>query len=745
MRISKQFRGHTQTLIALAVLATFGPARAQDIGELTAPGNSISAGIGASTGNEKDRARFGMFNGLRDNKVNGLLGFSYLDRDSDTGKWFTLEGRNLGLDNREMSFSYRKLGDLKLWGDYSELTRHDPRTINTALQGAGTTNPTVVLLPTPGTGSELNLELKRKSISLNAEKWFGGEVQMEVNFKNEDKTGARFWGRGFTCPSAAAPSPTCTAIALPAAPANTPNAWALLMLPEPVNSTIRQLDMKLNFSGAKLRLSGGYYGSYYVNNNGNLTATIPGILNNPLGAPTALNAGLQGILGLPMALWPDNQSHQLFLGGNYSLTPKTKLNFKYSWSHATQNEGFLSMGLANAPAGVASLNGKMDTTRVQAGFTSHPLDKLHLHGDVKYEKKDNGTPIVLYNIEGVSTFTNGTPSPQKYDAKLEGTFRLPKDFSATAGIFYDNDDHGTWTPTDAAGGVSGIRQKLEEKGYRLELRKAMSDTFTGWLSYNSARRSGISSWLRPNTVANAGTIQGVTPVTDSVIYGRTAIFPFIFENRTRDKIKAMANWSPTDRIGLTFFVEDGKDSYSGPTEHGLRDTGMRMYSADATFKLSDDWNLSAYVSRGEQTVNAGHSTGYDATLRDTNDSLGLALTGKPSQRTQVGADLMYLNDVLKYQQVQDPGASAANTAFLAQQGGLPDVTYRLLRLKLFGQYAVDKTSYVRLDFIHQRTQFNEWTYNFNGVPFVYSDGTTLNASQDQRVSFLGVSYVIRFK
>jgi Putative outer membrane beta-barrel porin, MtrB/PioB len=76
---------------------------------------------------------------------------------------------------------------------------------------------------------------------------------------------------------------------------------------------------------------------------------------------------------------------------------------------------------------------------------------------------------------------------------------------------------------------------------------------------------------------------------------------------------------------------------------------------------------------------------------------------------------------------------------------LPDVTYKLVRLKLFGEYALDKTSYLRLDLIYQRTYFNEWTYNFNGVPFTYSDNTTLNSVQNQRVTFLGVSYVYRFK
>jgi hypothetical protein len=59
-----------------------------------------------------------------------------------------------------------------------------------------------------------------------------------------------------------------------------------------------------------------------------------------------------------------------------------------------------------------------------------------------------------------------------------------------------------------------------------------------------------------------------------------------------------------------------------------------------------------------KTVHAGHSTGYDAALRDTNDSFGFGVQGKPSERLRLGADLVYLNDKLKYDQDYDPLASA---------------------------------------------------------------------------------------
>ena len=741
MTTSKEFCVFSRTAIALAVLAAFAPARAQDIGQLTAPGNSVSVGVGVVTGDEKDRARFGMFNGMRKNDYYGLFGFSYLDRDAASGRWFTLEGRNLGLDSREVGFSYRRLGDLKLWGEYSELVRHDPRTVNTGLIGGGTTTPTVVLLPTPGSGSDLNLQTKRKGIGLNVEKWFGGALQLEVNFKNEDKSGARLFGKGFACTSGTAPGCLGTTA--------TATGWALLILPEPVNSTIRQMDVKLNYNGGNLKLTGGYYGSFYTNSNGNITPSVPGTLLNPLGTPLPLNTGLQSILNLPVALWPDNEAHQVYVAGNYSFSPKTKVNFKYAYTHATQTEDFAGMGLTGAPAGRSHLGGEINTSRLQLGFSSHPLAKLHLHGDVKYEDKDNKTPVDTYNIEGTNTFTNTAPSPTKLDGKLEASYKLPANYSVGAGVFYESEDFGNFTPTASVAGLSGIRQKLEETGYRLELRKSMSETLNGAVSYVSSRREGKSPWLKPNRLPATGVREAdpgcVSTTTNDCIYSRTAIFPFIFEDRERDKFRVMANWQPTDRLSLQLFLEDGEDVLHGPTEHGLRDTGMQMASIDASYTLSDAWRLTGYVSRGKQTLNAGHSTGYDATITDTNDSVGLGIVGKVSGRMRVGADLTYLNDVLKYYQVQDPLASAANADFLAASGGLPDVTYRLTQLKLFGEYALDKSSYLRLDLVHHKTRFNEWTYSYNGVPYFYGDNTTITAKENQSVTMIGASYVYRFK
>lgn len=748
MNTHAQDHGSSKTLIALAVIAAISPARAADspdISLVAAPSSYVSGGIGLSTGNDKDRARFGLYNGLRQNSVNGLFDFGYLHHDSESGRWITFEGRNLGLDNREISVSARQLGEWRFTSEYSEIVRHDPRTINTGLTGAGSTTPTVNLLTSPGAGTDLDLKLKRKAFTISGEKWFGGNVQVELAFRNEDKHGARFFGRGFNCPSASAPAPTCGT----PLPGGIANQWALLMLPEPVDSNIKQVDGRLNFNSGKLFLSAAYYGSFYSNSNGSITPSVPAVLANGLGTPVALDPGLRAILQLPMALPPDNQSHTLSLAGSYAYSPQLRANFKYAYTRRTQEENFQSMGLTGAPAGRSDLGGSLDIHRAQAGFSAHPMEKLHVHGDVKYVNQHDRTPIALYNTEGASTFTNERFSPTKFDTKVEATYRLPRNYNATAGVHYEHEDFGTLTPTTSIGGVSGIRQKLEEWGFRGELSKTMTENFTGRVSYEGSWRKGDSPWLKPRALPATGVFEAspscVSAPGNACIYGRTAIFPFIFENRERHKVRLMTNWDPIERLSLQLFADYGNDHYSGPTEHGLRDTSMGMLSFDATYTLSAMWKANAYWSYGRQTVHAGHSTGYDAALRDTNNNLGVGVLGKPHERFRMGADLLYLHDKLKYDQVQDPAASAFNTLFLAEQGGLPDVTFRLIRLKLYGEYAVDKSSYIRVDFIHERSLFNEWTYRFNGVPFTYSDNTTLSAKQHQQVSFIGVRYVYKFR
>ena len=59
-------------------------------------------------------------------------------------------------------------------------------------------------------------------------------------------------------------------------------------------------------------------------------------------------------------------------------------------------------------------------------------------------------------------------------------------------------------------------------------------------------------------------------------------------------------------------------------------------------------------------------------------------------------------------------------------------------------YALDKKTDVRADMMHYRYRTNEWYWSNAGVPFFYSDGTTVSQQASQMVTMMRVAYVIKF-
>lgn len=750
MKTNGQRLGFRRTAIALAVFAALGQAHAQ---ESASPQSWVSIGGIAANGDSQDRARFGLYNGMREDRGYGLFDFGFRTGDAATGLWTTIEGRNLFLDTREVSLTARKLGDWKLSAGYSEISRASPYTINTGLQGAGTTTPAVTLLASPGTGSDLNLDTKRKAVSLAGSKWLGGDLQFEASLKSEDKEGARLFGRGFACSATWVAAGACAATATQA-------QWALLMTPEPIDSTINQAEAKLTLSSGGLLLTAGYYGNIYVNRHSSITpSSVPGSLLSPLNTARALDAGLRNTLALPLALPPDSQSHQFYLAGNYRFTPTTVANFKYAYTRATQDEDFGADGFFDGPPGRDGAEAKVVTKLAQFGITSRPVKKLTLTANIRQEDKDDQTPVDFYNVEGGPTtlFTNSPASKKRTTGKVEGSYLLPGDYRATLGLDLEKVDHGEFASTSAVAGLSGLKQKTKEQGYRVELRKSLSESLTGFIAYVYSKREGDSPWLKPTPGGLATGARGVieanddpscvppaAPALNNCIYNRTGIFPNVFEDRKRNKVRAMVSWTPADNLSLQFMAEDGKDEFTGPTTKGLSESGMSNYSLDASYKVSDDWSVSGYASRGDSTYNVAHSSAYMVKVKDTNTAVGATLKGKVSERLRVSADLSFANDKVKYPQELDQNASAANIAYLATYGGLPDVTYKVTRLTVKGDYDLSRQSSIRLLVGYEKSNFDEWTWQWNGNAFRFSDNTTVWAQENQSVGFAGVTWTYRW-
>ena len=725
------------TAVAIALLAAFGPAHAQtpeakpaEAAPAEASTKSMQASVtvgGAwASGDSADRAFFGQYNGMRDQSAYGLLDFDYRRADSADGTSTGLIGTNLGLQTRELLFYWQKQGDWKFTADYGELLRRDPYTVNTGLVGAGTQTPQVAYLPNgPGTGGEYDPSTKRKGLGLGFSKWFGQEVELVASLKSENKGGSRISGIGMNCPSSVAFS--CGATTL------TQTGSAILLLPEPIDSNHTQAELRLNYAGERLRLTGGYYGSFYNNANATMAAGIPGSLNNQLGTLLPLAPGLQGILGNPVALPPDNRSQTLDLAGNYTFTPTTRANFKVAYSQARQDQGFAGTGLVGAPAGVSSLDGEVNTTLAQVGLVSRPIAKLTLQAEGRYEDRNDKTPIAYYNAEGASTWTNRNYSLERIRGKLQASYQFGAAYVGIAAVDYDAIERAPFTPTSAVGGISALRQDTDETTWRLELKRRMTENFSGEIRLSSSDRNG-SNWLRPTSGG------GVTEVTDPSTFPSTAIFAPTLADRRRDQLKVQANWQPTDALLLVVSAAGGKDDYSMPSQYALRDSKMSLFTIDANYVVSDAWNVNGFASYGTQKLNQGRPAGAILAFDNTNTTIGVGATGRISEQVEVGGSLAYLRDNNEYAQTLDPLANPSSGALLAATGGLPDIKFQQTELRLYGKYALAKNQALRLDAIYQQTKYNDWAYGYDGVPYTYSDNTILTLDQNQNVVYIGVSY-----
>lgn len=724
-----------RTVMAMAACAACAAAQAQtptdeDKAEQAATVTAtVSAGLGVLDGSSANRAQFGQYNGLRDtsNPV-GLLGFEYSLRNPAQSTWVDFKGKDLALDTRELDLLWKKPGHWKLSADYNELVRTDPNAVNTGMLGFGTTTPQVMVLPDgPGSGREFELKTKRTALGVGFSKTITRSLQLDIDLKNEDKEGARLFGIGMNCPSPIAPGCSGTT--------GINTGWATLLVPEPINSRHSQIEARLSYAQEKLRFNVGYYGSFYRNANSTLNPVVPGSLNNPLGSLLPLNTGLQSILNQPVALPPDNQAHQLDLSGNYDFTGTTRGTFKLGYARATQNNDFSNAGLSGAPAGVSNLDGQVDTTLARLGITSRPMPKLSLLADLRYEDKDDRTPIRLYNIQGTSTYSNRNLDNQKTQGKVQASWQFSSDYRGTLRANYESINRGIFNPSSAASGISALRQKTEETGVHADLRFRVSESASGTISASSSRRDG-SNWLRDNSGL------GVTEVTDPATgFLPTAIFMPSLADRQRDKVKLLADWQPSEKLTLQFSAEAGKDKFSTPSSYGLRNTRMNQFSVDWGYALSYDWNLNGYASRSLQTFDQSRPAGYVMAFENTNIGAGLGVTGKVSGKLEIGGSVSYVDDKNVYAQTLDAFAGSDSAALLAATGGLPDIVFRQTALKLFGKYALSKRSALRFDLVHQRTSTNDWAWGNSGSSFAYSDATTVTQMPHQRATFIGITYV----
>jgi hypothetical protein len=320
---------------------------------------------------------------------------------------------------------------------------------------------------------------------------------------------------------------------------------------------------------------------------------------------------------------------------------------------------------------------------------------------------------------------------------------LPSGYSVFGGAEWERKSNPVMPNNTAIYGTGGllVRETTDESGARLGVRKAMSEDLNGALSVEFKQRRSGDDWKSGDNK------KGNTVITVSSL--GNYVLPDMYMDRDRTKVRANLEWDPSEALSVQAVVEHAQDDYLRSwtsvsqvilTVPGARTVSTDSVTLDATYKLTDAWKLSGYWTHTENRWNVNKASLGDDTKNMT-DTIGFGVSGKASARLSVGADLLAANDVTKFNNY----SATSNVGGLGNIAGWTGQSLpgNSVKLNLYGVYEVDKKSLVKLNLAYQEFKADDWQWGYNGVPFVYSDNTTVS-NPNQTVTFLGAAYVLKF-
>ena len=470
----------------------------------------------------------------------------------------------------------------------------------------------------------------------------------------------------------------------------------------------------------------------------------------------------------PIALPPDNQAHQLYLGGKWDYSQATHANFNLAYTHATQNESFAAQGLTpTATTAPASLGGVVNTTLAQIGINSRAGKDLSINASLRYEKRDDRTPVHIYNIgaigSGLDNTTNWPSASQKRTlAKLDGTYRLGKGYSALLGADWENKKMPLLPANTAIfPNQVFVRPTLNEYGLHTELRKSLSETLSGAIGVEYKERKGSGDWVTSSTLV--GTPNLVAPGTIN------RVLPDMYMDRNRSKLRGTLDWVPSNALSAQAVLEHARDDYkrdelapiaanagagiqASPVLAGAPIPGARVVNADSftldgSYTMNDNWKVNGYWTRSENRWNVNKVNLSDDT-RISSGTVGLGIKGKIKGFREVGLDLMALQERTTFTNVLTTAAGTGNIVGFngtTSPGGsyLPSIKNRSRKVNVYGIYGLEKNVDVAMNVTYQHFDTDDWQWGYKGIPFIYSDNTTVSQPMTQNLWMFAARFIYR--
>ncbi|MGB5678352.1 MAG: MtrB/PioB family decaheme-associated outer membrane protein, partial [Gammaproteobacteria bacterium] len=599
-----------------------------------------------------------------------LVGDIDAKRFFDDGRFYKVRGTRLGLESRYLRLEGGKQGRYKVFLLWDELPNYIDNTVRTPYQGIGGTNLTLPSGFDINTNLDANLNLfelktKRERIGAGAsfipkERW-----QFDVDASHETKKGVNSTGS-----------------VLGTGGTGLIGNSAISFLPQPVDYETDKVNAKLFYTANSGQLELAYHASLFNNANESLT------WENPFAPTTSFGR---------MSLAPDNEFHQVSLNAGYNLPYKSRLTGVLSTGRMTQNQDFLPYSVNSTTADLprSSLDGEAWLTTAQLKLSSVPLTRLRLNAELRYNERDNKTPVSTYNYVIIDSGQTATAENAPYSYE-NSRFNLNANYRFNA-------------LTSLRGGYK-YNQMKRENSHRAKTEE--NTLFAKW-------KVKPVSHVDVELYGEAGSRDG----SDFVIPTGTnpALRKYNLADRDRTMVGAAVDYMATERLYLHARADYNKEDYKN-TVVGLTEATRPVVTLDFSYQVRDNISTYGYYtyetiesSQNGATVTVAATPGpgvppsatatptgvnWQADFEDVFDTVGIGAEWSGLGRWDIGADIVYSQSTgkINMRDLISPGTESQ----------YPDNNTDLTSIKLWTDYHHSEKLVYKLSYWYEKYSEDNW-------------------------------------
>ena len=704
---SNIFAQEKATLVAAAASSEESEQLAEDSEQLVPEAiisepvySDIELGIGYVA---DDAYFFGRYNGLQ-TEGPYLVGDIDAEKFNEDGRFWNIRGTNLGLESRYLRLEGGKQGKHKFFLEWDELPNYRNNTVKTPFDGIGTDRLT---LPTgfdiendlDANLKPFELQTKRERIGIGAsftptQRWL-----FDIDFSHETKQGVDFIGGAIGGISGGGGGP--------GSGSGTLSAVDTSLLPEPIDYDTDKVNATLSYAHDTGQLDLTYHASFFNNTYASLS------WDDPFTTTTGT--------GGSMALAPDNEFHQLSLTGAYSLPYRSRLTGLISMGRMTQNQQFQPYSINGATPASESLNGEVWLTNAQLKLSSRPVTKLRLNAELRYNERDNQTPVesytytVLDSSSSGGTVQNNPFSYEKTQATLDANYRFNAITSLRGGYKYNGMKRSDF---DAG------REDTDENTLFAKWKIKPHSTIDLELYGESSSRDGSEIIFTSTNVQNQ------------------LMRKYNLADRDRVKLGAVIDYMATDRLYLSARADYSEDDYT-ETQLGLTEATLPTVTVDFSYQPGNNITTYGYytwesIQSSQNGFDTVSSAGWQADFDDTFNTVGIGAKWTDLGKWDLGADLVYSKAIGNIE-LKDEAAPGSEDQY-------PDTKSEMASIKLWTDYNYSKQLVYRLGYWYEEYLADNWAVD--GLP-VYTSGSGIlllgNETMDYEVRVFTVSASYKFQ